>query len=141
MPQSIILILEDDEDRIQGFRSAVASLGREVCLRVWRDAPAMVAECSTCLGNACLISLDHDLAAVPGEADPGTGLDVAEFLSLHPPASPIILHTTNFDGRLAMQNRLRGAGWTVAMVPPREPDWIEASWLPTARRLIGLKLA
>ncbi len=141
MPQSTILILEDDEDRIQGFRSAVASLGREVGVRVWRDAPSMVAECAACLTKACFISLDHDLAVVPGEADPGTGLDVAEFLSLHPPACPVILHTTNFDRRLAMQNRLRAAGWTVAMVPPREPDWIEASWLPTARRLVGLKLA
>ncbi len=28
-------------------------------------------------------------------------LDVAEFLSLHPPGCPVILHTSNFDGRLA----------------------------------------
>jgi len=80
------LILEDDDDRVHGFKSAVASLGREVGVRVWRDAPTMVAECAACLARACLISLDHDLAAVPGEADPGTGLEVAEFLSLHPPA-------------------------------------------------------
>ena len=90
MPQGTILILEDDEDRIQGFRSAVAALDREARVRVWRDAPAMVAECATCLGNACLISLDHDLAAVPGEPDPGTALDVAEFLSRHPPNQPLL---------------------------------------------------
>ena len=123
-------------DRIQGFRAAVASLGRKV--RVWRDAPTMVAECAACLARACLISLDHDLAPVPGEPDPGTGRDVAEFLSLHPPACPVILHTSNFDGRLAMHNRLRAAGWTVVTVLPREPDWIETSWLPVARRLVGL---
>lgn len=138
MQPRTILILEDDEDRIRGFRSAVATLGREVGVRVWRDAPTMVTECPTCLAKACLITLDHDLAVVPEETDPGTGLDVAEFLSLHPPACPVILHTTNFDGRLAMQNRLRAAGWTVATVSPRERDWIKALWLPVARRLAGV---
>jgi len=64
--------------------------------------------------------------------------NVAKFLSLHPPQCPVILHTSNFDGRLAMQNRLRAGGWTVATAPPREADWIQASWLPIARRLIGL---
>lgn len=138
MQQRTILILEDDDDRIRGFRSAVASLGQEVGVRLWHDAPAMVVESPACLAKACLISLDHDLAATPGEADPGTGLDVAEFLSLHPPTCPVILHTSNFDGRLLMHNRLRAAGWTVATVPPREPDWIQASWLPIARRLAEL---
>jgi hypothetical protein len=138
MSQRTILILEDYDDRIRGFRRAVASLDREVGVRQWRDAPTMIAECAACLARACLISLDHDLAAVPGEADPGTGLEVAEFLSLHPPACPVILHTSNFDGRLAMQNRLRAAGWTVATVLPREVGWIQTSWLPAARRLAGV---
>jgi len=72
-----------------------------------------------------------------GAPDPGTGLDVADFLSLHPPLCPVILHTSNSDGRLAMQNRLRAGGWTVATVLPREAAWIQASWLPVARKLIG----
>jgi hypothetical protein len=138
MNPRFILILEDDDDRVGGFRSAVASLGREVGVRIWRDAPTMIAECPACFAKAGLISLDHDLEPVAGAPDPGTGLDVAQFLSLHPPVCPVILHTSNFDGRLAMQNRLRAGGWTVATVPPREADWIQASWLPTARRLIGL---
>jgi FixJ family two-component response regulator len=138
MRERTILILEDDEDRIRGFKSAVASLGPEVGVRFWRDAPTMMAESPACFPKACLVSLDHDLAAMPGEADPGTGLDVAEFLSLHPPRCPVILHTSNSDGRLSMHNRLRAAGWTVATVPPREPDWIQASWLPIAKRLAGL---
>ena len=83
MHQRTVLILEDDEDRVRGFRSAVASLGREFGVRIWRDAPTMIAESPACFAEACLISLDHDLQAVAGAADPGTGLDVAEFLSLH----------------------------------------------------------
>ena len=138
MNRRIILILEDDEDRVCGFQSAMATLGRELSIRSWRDAPTMIAECPVCFAKACLISLDHDLEAVPGAPDPGTGLDVAKFLSLHPPVCPVILHTSNFDGRLAMQNRLRAGGWTVATVPPREADWIQASWLPIARKLLGL---
>ncbi len=138
MHRPTILVLEDDEDRVCGFRSAVASLGREVGVRVWRDAPTMIAECPACFAKACLISLDHDLEALAGSPDPGTGLDVAKFLSLHPPLCPVILHTSNFDGRLAMQNRLRAGGWTVATVLPREADWIQASWLPISRRLLGL---
>jgi hypothetical protein len=138
MNRRIILILEDDDDRLVGFQSAVASLGGDFGVRVWRDAPTMIAECLTCLAKASLVSLDHDLEAVAGATEPGTGLDMAEFLSLHPPVCPVLLHTTNFDGRLAMQNRLRTGGWTVATVPPREVDWIQASWLPMAKKLIGL---
>ncbi len=76
-------------------------------------------------------------ASLP-EALPGTGLDVAEFLSLHAPICPVILHPSNFDGRLAMFNQLRAAGWTVATVSPREANWIQVSWLPIAKRLVGL---
>lgn len=138
MHRRIILILEDDEDRVCGFQSAVASLGRELLVRILRDAPTMIAECPACFAKACLISLDHDLDTMAGAPDPGTGVDAAEFLSLHPPLCPVILHTSNFDGRLAMQNRLRAAGWTVATVPPREAAWVQASWLPIARKLVGL---
>ncbi len=133
----LILILEEEDERVSGFRNAVASLGSAFAIRIWRDAPAMIAECPACFATASLISLDHDLQARAGKPDPGTGLDVAEFLGLHPPLCPVILHTSNFDGRLSMQNRLRAGGWTVATVPPREVDWIRAAWLPAAKRLIG----
>jgi FixJ family two-component response regulator len=138
MHQRTILILEDDDDRVRGFQKALASLGRDFCVRIWRDAPTMIAESPACFAKACLISLDHDLEMVAGESDPGTGLDVAEFLSLHPPLCPVVLHTSNFDGRLSMHNELRAGGWTVATVPPREADWIQTSWLPISKGLIGL---
>ena len=88
MRHRTILILEDDDDRVRGFQSAVASLGWEFGVRIWRDAPTMIAECPACFAKACLISLDHDLEAMVGEPDPGTGLDVAEFLTLHRPCAP-----------------------------------------------------
>ncbi len=138
MHERTILMLEDGEDRVRDFQSAVASLGQDFKLGIWRDAPTMIAEAPACFPGACLISLDHDLEALGGEADPGTGLDVAEVLSLHMPICPVGLHTSNFDGRLAMHNKLRAGGWTVATVPPREANWIQTSWLPIAKRLIGI---
>ncbi len=138
MRRRTVLILEDEEDRVLGFKSVVASLGQDFKVRFWSDAPSMIAEAPICFAGACLISLDHDLQAMGEQADPGTGLDVAEFLSLYPPVCPVILHTTNLDGRLAMQNRLRAGKWTVATVLPREIDWIQTSWLPLARKLLGL---
>ena len=138
MHERTILILADDDDRVRGFQEAVASLGRDFRVGIWRDAPTMIAESPACFAKACLISLDHVLETVAGEADPGTGLDVAEFLSLHAPMCPVILHTSNFDGMLAMHNKLRAGGWTVATVPPREADWIQTSWLTISKGLIGL---
>ena len=137
MRQSTILILEDNDERVRSFRSAVAALGREFRIRIWRAAATMITESPACFAETCLISLDHDLQTVAGEADPGTGLDVAAFLSVQQPMCPVILHTSNFNGRLAMHNKLRAAGWTVATVLPREADWIQTFWMPTARRLMG----
>ncbi len=132
-----ILILEDDEDRLQDFRNAVLDLGPKMLFRHWREAPAMITDCPAYFASACLISLDHDLQALPGEtADPGTGLDVAQFLAGHKPVCPVILHSSNFDGRLVMQNTLRAGGWTVATLAPRGDDWVQTLWLPIVGKLL-----
>ncbi len=138
MKPRTIMILEDDHDRVRGFQNAVASLGSHFALRLWHDAPTMIEQCRDCLPDTCLISLDHDLAPLPGsESDPGTGLEVAEFLSTHKPICPVILHTSNFERRWSMHNEFRFAGWRVEIVPPLGNDWIRGSWLPKARALIG----
>jgi hypothetical protein len=76
-----ILILEDNHERIAAFQRAVASLGSDFELKVWRDTLSMCAECEAFFPNAALISLDHDLNPMPGvTTDPGTGLVAAEWL-------------------------------------------------------------
>jgi hypothetical protein len=40
-----ILLLEDNDERITGFQKAVAALGNGFDLKIWRDAPSMIAEC------------------------------------------------------------------------------------------------
>jgi ADP-ribosylglycohydrolase len=133
-----ILVLEDNEDRIHGFQKAVAGLGRSFDLRIWRDAPSMMAECASLFPNAAVICLDHDLNPQPGEtADPGTGLDVARFLADFLPVCPVLIHSSNTDRVYSMHNELRFAGWTVDRVGPLGSDWIETTWLRRMKELLA----
>ncbi|MCB1128417.1 MAG: hypothetical protein KDM81_18120, partial [Verrucomicrobiae bacterium] len=61
-----ILLLEDDNDRIAAFEAAAPELGREWQIKVWHDAPTMLAEFEACFHMTHLISLDHDLNPRPG---------------------------------------------------------------------------
>jgi ADP-ribosylglycohydrolase len=133
-----ILLLEDNDERIAGFKSAVHELGGDWQLRVWRDAPTMLAECEDCFDNVHLISLDHDLNPQPGATcDPGTGLEIAKLLAGHFPICPVIIHSTNADRAWSMHNELRFAGWTVDRVGPIGDDWVHKLWLPKAREMLA----
>lgn len=134
-----VLILEDSDERIAGFRRAVATLGGGFELMVWRDAPSMIAECEAYFPTAALFSLDHDLNPMPGAtADPGTGMDVARSLGDFIPVCPVLIHSSNTDRVWSMHNELRFAGWTVDRIGPLGTDWIERSWLSRARELLAL---
>ena len=65
------MILEDNAERIRDFESAMASLGSDFQLRLWHDAPTMVAECLPVLPECCLISLYARIIMmmVPGADD------------------------------------------------------------------------
>ena len=138
MTPRTILILEDDAGRIAGFEAAVATLGPGFRLWLWRDAPTMLAECRPALARACLISLDHDLAPKPGgPANPGTGLEVAEFLGRQPPVCPVLIHTSNSERRWTMHKAFRAGHWRVGVVLPAGDQWSPLSWRPRARALIA----
>jgi len=133
-----ILILEDNDERIAAFQKMVAALDDGFELKVWRDAPSMVAECEAFFPTAALISLDHDLNLMPGTiADPGTGFDVARFLAECRPACPVIIHSTNADRAHSMHNELRFADWISERVGPIGTDWIETMWLSKAREFLA----
>ncbi len=135
----IVLILEDNEERIRNFMIAVGTLDNGLELKVWSDAPSMISESPAYFERTTLISLDHDLNPKPeARQDPGTGLDVALILAKRSPLCPVILHTTNYERRWSMHNEFRFGGWTVEIVAPFDDDWIQKSWLPTARRLLAL---
>jgi ADP-ribosylglycohydrolase len=133
-----ILILEDNDERIAAFQRAVASLGPEFELKIWRDVPSMQADCEQYFPTAALISLDHDLNPAPGVAgDPGCGVDVARFLGDFMPVCPVVIHSSNTDRVYSMDNELRFAGWKTDRVGPMGPDWIETSWLKRVRQVLG----
>lgn len=135
-----ILLLEDNEERIAAFEQAVGKLGGEYKVMVWRDASSMIAGCAAHFTNAALISLDHDLNPRPGcDEDPGTGLEVAQWLADHLPACPVLIHSSNVDRAYSMQNELRFAQWMVDRSGPLGGDtrWIESLWLPRVRQLLA----
>lgn len=133
-----ILILEDNDERIAAFQKAVAALENGFDLKIWRDAPSMIAECEAFFPTTALISLDHDLNPMPGATvDPGTGVDVARFLGDFMPVCPVLIHSSNTDRVYSMHNELRFAGWMVDRVGPLGADWIETSWLRGAQRLLA----
>ena len=133
----ILLLLEDNSERIAAFEAVVHELGADWQMHVWRDAPTMLAECEEFFDKTCLISLDHDLNPQPGATrDPGTGLEVAKLLASHFYFCPVIIHSTNADCAWSMHNELRFAGWTVDRVGPIGEDWVLKLWLPKAREML-----
>ena len=138
MDKHTILILEDNEERIRQFERAAAALNPQLRLKLWRDAPTMIVECVPYLQVACLISLDHDLIPAPAATtDPGTGLEVAEFLGQQEPACPVIIHASNNERRWSMHNELRFGKWQTEFVLPLGDHWIEHSWQLRAKALIN----
>ena len=134
----LLLILDDDRERLQRFEAISGRLGGDFKVSTWRDAPSMLAQIDTLVRDAALISLDHDLYPdSASDADPGSGRQVAEWLAERRPSCPVIVHSTNTDMAWGMHNALRAAGWTVELVHHiNQANWIEELWLPAARRLV-----
>jgi len=133
-----LLLLEDNDERIAAFQAILPALGNDWQIRVWRDAPTMLTECTDYFPETCLISLDHDLNPSPGAtSDPGTGLEVAKFLASHFPFCPVIIHSTNADQAWSMHNELRFGGWTIERFGPIGDDWFRKLWLPKAKELLS----
>jgi len=134
-----VLLLEDNPERVERFRTAVRSLGSDWDIREWRDSTKMIAECEDYFHEAALISLDHDLTPqLKDDPDPGTGLRVANFLAGYFPICPVIIHSSNTDASWSMHNELRFANWRVERVAPIGDDWIPQIWLPTAQNLLSV---
>jgi hypothetical protein len=99
----------------------------------------MVAELPPVLNQACLISLDHDLnPQLNVTTDPGTGLEVAEFLAKQSPICPVLIHSANHEKARSMHNELRFGGWTVDRVGPIGDEWEQRLWLPRVKALLNI---
>ncbi|APW62892.1 cyclic-phosphate processing receiver domain-containing protein [Paludisphaera borealis] len=133
----MILMLEDDGERIERFTAVLTSIAPTLQHVVWRSARTMVREVGPFLASARLISLDHDLEPQDGETeDPGDGIEVARFLAERPPVCPVIVHSSNGTRSEWMVGELELGGWDYKRVAPIGDDWIEAYWRVVARDLL-----
>jgi hypothetical protein len=133
----MLLMLEDNLDRLARFRAAICRIDSTVRLQFWRNAWMMVKEVEGSLPGARLTSLDHDLEPEEDNAgDPGTGWDVTKFLAALPPACPVIIHTSNRERSSWMCGEFELGGWDYHCVPPFSADWIENDWRRAARSLL-----
>ena len=132
----MLLILEDNPERLTRFAAVLRALDPGLPLRVWRDSHAMIREAGTFLPSAALVSLDHDLDAEPGSPDPGDGYLVAQWLVSQPVVRPVIVHTSNGERALWMAGTFDLAGWRHYRVAPLGDDWVELDWRRVVRRLL-----
>ncbi len=132
----MLLMLEDDAERLERFAAALRVIDPNLPLRAWRDAHAMVREAGPLLASAALLSLDHDLEAEPGDPDPGDGLAVVKWLVSQPLVRPVIIHSSNGERSGWMAGEFDLAGWPHWRVAPLGDDWIESDWRRLVRRLL-----
>lgn len=133
----LIVMLEDDRERIERFTAILARRGENARLLVTRTAHEFIAAYLALTHSPHLIALDHDLFTdSPSEPDPGDGRDVAAFLAAQTPVCPVLIHTTNAPAGDSMLFTLREHGWTADRIAPLGHDWIEAYWYPYAMRML-----
>jgi hypothetical protein len=142
MEGGMLLMLEDDAERVERFTAALRWIDPTVQLRLWRNAWAMIREVEYLLSRACLLALDHDLDPEEGSsADPGTGWDVTRFLASRPPVCPVIIHTSNRERGTWMEGEFELGGWQHHRIAPLGDDWIEQDWRRLVRRLLKRRRA
>lgn len=133
----VVLLLEDDLERLEKFAASLSLLVPRVEFIYWRTAAGFIESYRNTGHSLGLIALDHDLIpATETEPDPGDGRQVAEFLALSEPCCPVLIHSSNVPAGNTMQFVLEPRGWSVERIYPIGADRIESSWLTAARRLI-----
>ncbi len=133
----MLLMLEDDAERVERFTATLRAVAPELPLRIWRDAWTMIRELEFLIPAARLISLDHDLEPDAGSTkDPGTGWDVTKYLAGLPPVCPVVIHTSNRERASWMMGEFELGGWRYYRLAPLGDDWIEHDWQRLVRRLL-----
>lgn len=137
------LILEDDRDRRVAMTQRLMERFPFLQITFFAAAAELISflENQT-LPDLAIIALDNDLEMIPlpfGQwQDPGTGLDVAEWLARQAESlCPVIVHTTNTPYGDKMVACLNGAGWQVERVVPYDDlAWIDQEWFVAMRNAI-----
>lgn len=134
----LLLMLEDDHDRIPRFRAVVARHYPDAVLIIARTAPDFKSAYWSLTEIPDLICLDHDLFTdSPDDPDPGDGRDISAFLITRLAKCPALIHSTNAQAADSMMFSMRDAGWTVDRIAPIGDDWIESYWYPVASEMVA----
>lgn len=136
-----IVILEDNQERRTAMQARLQDRFPQFGVSFFHEPANMMEHLRDCLTRTIVISLDHDLdlIACPDGTwhDPGTGMDVVDWLVQHQPACPVMIHSTNLPAAKLMQHRLREAGWqTKRCTPYDDLAWIDAEWFTGLRNLL-----
>lgn len=137
-----IVILEDNPERQSAMQTCLADRFHQFEILFFEEPRALIDHLEDKRQEAILISLDHDIDLQEDTSsgvlrDPGTGLEVAQYLATKPPICPVVVHTSNRLAEEAMRRVLRKAGWTVYQVTPFDDlAWISTSWFRTVRDAI-----
>jgi CheY-like chemotaxis protein len=135
-----ILILEDNEGRRQAMRETLSGKFPSFAIEFFSSAQPMIDRFKEAgFYDVAMVSLDHDLEMIQtseGTAlDPGTGVDVADWLATQPAVFPVVVHTTNSVGGERMMDLLVHAGWTTSRTVPYDGEtWIAEKWYPLVRQ-------
>lgn len=132
----MLLMLEDDAERLERFAAVLKIIDPDLPFRVWRNAHAMIREAGPLLASSFLISLDHDLEPMPGEPDLGDGYMVAKWLTSQPIIRPVIVHSSNGERSSWMAGEFDLAGWRHWRVVPFGDDWVESDWCRVVRGIL-----
>jgi hypothetical protein len=136
MAEKLLLMLEDDAERVARFRATFPSVAPGWELMIWRDARRMAREAFAFLDRPCLLSLDHDLDPESPGDEPGDGMELVRALVAQPIVRPVIIHSSNRERSTWMGGELELAGWRYWSVYPLGDDWIEVDWARLVRRLV-----
>jgi len=136
----MILMLEDNAERVERFTRTLTRFDPPPELRIWRCAWTMIREAEPLLSQTRLISLDHDLDPIDEQSpDPGTGWDFTKWLAARSPVCPVIVHTSNTDRGNWMMGEFELGRWKHHRIAPIGDDWIEYDRRRLVRRLMRLK--
>lgn len=138
-----VLILEDNRDRRVAMVSRILERFPFLRIEFFDSATAFIDRLAKgTREDIAAIALDHDLELLPDASgrfvDPGTGMDVANWLARLPaPICPVIVHSTNAPASVAMVECLTNKGWKVTRVIPHgDLEWVDEVWLFSMRNAL-----
>ena len=131
----MIFILEDNDDRIEGFQGLLGDTHHHI----ERVVPEATEWLKANKGQIVLYCLDNDLYVPDYEGDEGEGWQLCEWILNNAPRVPIVVHSTNAHAATKMQMACDEAGWDFhRIVPYFGTQWIEEVWIGKVRGLLDL---